>query len=146
MSTALVIDEKKYGRLLTRALPVVIETEEEYERLLAQAGHLMERDEENLSVEEEKLLALLVHLLNQYEDKRYPVTPANAHASLQHLMASRALTHKDVWSLFGSKGVASEVLNGKRAISKTQAKKLAEFFHVSPELFLSEPVRLGKPA
>jgi hypothetical protein len=29
-----------------------------------------------------------------------------------------------------------EVVNGKRSISKTQAKALAEFFHVSPELFI----------
>ncbi len=30
--------------------------------------------------------------------------------------------------VFGSSGVASEVINGKRAISKAPAKKLAEFF------------------
>jgi HTH-type transcriptional regulator/antitoxin HigA len=41
-----------------------------------------------------------------------------------------------VWPLFGSKGVASEVLNGKRSISKAQAKKLAAFFHVSADLFI----------
>ena len=46
------------------------------------------------------------------------------------------MTHKDVWPLFGSKGVASEVLNGKRSISKAQAKRLAVFFHVSADLFI----------
>jgi len=55
---------------------------------------------------------------------------------LRHLMEARGLTHKDMWPLFVSRGVASEVLNGKRAISKTHAKKLAEFFHVSPALFI----------
>jgi len=55
---------------------------------------------------------------------------------LRHLMEARSLTHKDVWPLFGSKGIASEVLNGKRAISKVQARKLAEFFHVSADLFI----------
>jgi hypothetical protein len=30
----------------------------------------------------------------------------------------------------------SEVFHGKRSISKTQAKKLARFFHVSAELFI----------
>ncbi|GAC1403196.1 MAG: hypothetical protein NVSMB56_18160 [Pyrinomonadaceae bacterium] len=38
--------------------------------------------------------------------------------------------------LFGSKGRASEAINGKRAISKAQAKALAEFFHVSADLFI----------
>jgi HTH-type transcriptional regulator/antitoxin HigA len=46
------------------------------------------------------------------------------------------LTLKDVWPLFSSKGVTSEVLNGKRGISKAIAKKLGDYFHVSPALFI----------
>jgi HTH-type transcriptional regulator/antitoxin HigA len=33
-------------------------------------------------------------------------------------------------------GVVSEIVNGKRAISKTQAKLLGERFKVSPSLFI----------
>ena len=39
-------------------------------------------------------------------------------------------------SVFGTKGRVSEVVNGKRDISKEQAKKLAAFFHVSANLFI----------
>lgn len=39
-------------------------------------------------------------------------------------------------SIFVSRGYASDVMNGKRGISKAKAKELAEFFCVSPELFL----------
>jgi HTH-type transcriptional regulator / antitoxin HigA len=46
------------------------------------------------------------------------------------------LKQKDLVPLFGSQGIASEVLNGKRSISKSQAKALGDFFHVSPALFL----------
>jgi HTH-type transcriptional regulator/antitoxin HigA len=52
------------------------------------------------------------------------------------MMEARNLTQKDMWKVFGSKGVASQVFDGKRAISRTQAKKLAEFFHVGVELFI----------
>jgi HTH-type transcriptional regulator / antitoxin HigA len=38
--------------------------------------------------------------------------------------------------IIGSKGVVSEVVNGKRSISKAQAKALGEFFNVSPLLFI----------
>ncbi|MGO9270427.1 MAG: helix-turn-helix domain-containing protein [Terriglobia bacterium] len=127
------IDAKRYGRLLSRALPRVIRTEEENERLIQELAKLDERD---LSLEEEELAELLAALIEEYEDKRYPIGPVSPHAMLQHLMESRSLTHKDVWRLLGSKGVASEVLNGKRSISKAQAKKLAEFFHVTPDLFI----------
>jgi HTH-type transcriptional regulator/antitoxin HigA len=51
-------------------------------------------------------------------------------------MEVRALTQKDLWKVFGSKGIASEVFYGKRAISRTHAKKLADFFHVGVELFI----------
>ena len=34
------------------------------------------------------------------------------------------------------RGLTSEVVSGKRAIRKARAKKLAEFFHVSVEVFI----------
>jgi antitoxin component HigA of HigAB toxin-antitoxin module len=38
--------------------------------------------------------------------------------------------------VLGSRAQASLVVNGVRAPSKSQVKKLAEFFHVSAELFI----------
>ena len=61
---------------------------------------------------------------------------AEPHEVLKELMAARGLKQGDVGQLLGSKGRVSEVINGKRAISKAQAKALAEFFHVSAELFI----------
>jgi HTH-type transcriptional regulator / antitoxin HigA len=55
---------------------------------------------------------------------------------LKFLMEQSGLRQRDIVHLFGSSGVASKVINGKRAISKNQAKALAEFFRVSPELFI----------
>jgi antitoxin component HigA of HigAB toxin-antitoxin module len=40
--------------------------------------------------------------------------------------------------IFGSRSVASAVLGGKRELSEAHIRKLAEFFHVSPELFSEE--------
>ena len=56
------IDPARYKRLLSRAMPVVIETEEENERLLAFAEKLMEKGEA-MSAEEEALLRLLSTLI-----------------------------------------------------------------------------------
>jgi HTH-type transcriptional regulator / antitoxin HigA len=47
----------------------------------------------------------------------------------------RGLKQKDLVPVFGSQGIASEVLNGKRGIIKAQARALGEFFKVSPSLF-----------
>jgi HTH-type transcriptional regulator/antitoxin HigA len=136
MNTARELDAKKYARLLARSLPAPISTEAEYTRQLEQVEKLMEKGEQALSLEEGQLLDLLVTLIERYEKERYPIDPVSPLEMLQHLMEVHGLTHKDVWPLFSSKGVASEVLNGKREISKAVAKKLADYFHVSPALFI----------
>ena len=52
------------------------------------------------------------------------------------LMEHKGLKQADLLPVFGSRSVASDVLNGKREPSKAHIRKLAEFFKVSPELFL----------
>lgn len=129
-------DNGKYARLLSRVRPAPITTEAEYVRQLDYVGQLMKKGEENLSVEEDLLLELLTVLIERYEKKHYPVGHVSPVDMLHHLMEARNLTLKDIWHLFNSKGVASEVLNGRRGISKAVAKKLGEYFHVSPALFI----------
>ena len=51
-------------------------------------------------------------------------------------MEARHVKPNELWPVFGSKGIASEVLNGKRGISKTHARALANYFHVSADLFV----------
>jgi HTH-type transcriptional regulator / antitoxin HigA len=135
MSTTTVdLDEKTYGQLLRRALPHVIRTEAEHARRTDELLRLDGR--ENLTPEERELAELLTILIDEYEERRYPIRKASPQQNLRHLMEARNLTQKDLWRIFGSKGITSEVFHGKRSISKTQAKKLAAFFHVSADLFI----------
>jgi HTH-type transcriptional regulator/antitoxin HigA len=134
MSTLATLDERSYGQLLRRALPHVIRTEPECARLTNELMRLDERDD--LTLEEKELAELLTVLINDYEQRRYPINPASPQQVLKHLMEARNLTQKDLWKVFGSKGITSEVFHGKRSISKAQAKKLAQFFNVSVELFI----------
>jgi HTH-type transcriptional regulator/antitoxin HigA len=129
------INPQTYSRLVAKARPAVIKTEEENNRMLAIVEQLMKKGD-NLTAEEGELLELLSNLISNFEDKHYPIKEPTPLEMLQHLMEARALTAKDLWDVFGSKGVTSEVLNGKRGISRTHIKKLAAFFNVSPELFI----------
>jgi HTH-type transcriptional regulator / antitoxin HigA len=129
------IDPVRYRRLLSRTMPVVIETEEENIRMLNVVEKLMEKGE-NLSAEEEKLLKLLARLVEDFEQEYYRPEESDPLEVLQHLMESRDVKQSQLWDLFGSKGIASEVLNGKRGISKTHARSLANYFHVPADLFL----------
>jgi len=129
------IDPVRYRKLLSRTMPVVIETEEENARMLGLVEKLMDKGEK-VSAEEEKLLKLLVRLIEDFEREYYAPEEAEPLEILHHLMEARGVKQSQLWDLFGSKGVASEVLNGKRGISKTQARALANYFHVPADLFV----------
>ena len=51
-------------------------------------------------------------------------------------MEVRLLRQRDLIPVFGASSVVSDVLNGKRSISKAHARKLAEFFKVPVSLFI----------
>lgn len=132
------VDKTKYGLLLMETLPSVISSEEELERLTEEVNRLMTKGikQSELSPEEENLLELLSVLIESYEDEHYPFPEVPPNEILKFLMAENDLKQTDLLHVFGSSGIASEVVNGKRSISKAQAKKLAEFFKVSVELFI----------
>ena len=127
-------DLRQYGKLLSRVLPAVIETEKENKRMLAEVDRLMGKS--NLSPAESKLFDLMVRLIEDFEERHYELNASTPTGVLRELMEARGVKQRDLWELFGSKGTASEVINGKRSISKAQAKALGKYFRVSPELFL----------
>ena len=64
-------DLRKYSRLVSKVAPLVIETEEEFERADAKIGRLLKKGYDNLSAEERRLLALLSRLIEDYEDQTF---------------------------------------------------------------------------
>ena len=128
------IDPRKYARLLSKALPAVIETEAENRRALARVDALIGK--ETLAPEEERLLDLLVRLIEDFEDRHYQLNASTPAGILRELMEARGLGQKDLVGVFGSPSRVSEAVNGKREISKSQARALAQHFGVSVELFI----------
>ncbi len=128
------IDKVAYTALLAEYQPKVITTEEENERALEIAEKLMMV--QNRTPEQSALLKLLVILIEKFEDDHYQLNAATPQSILQHLMEARGIRQEDLIGVIGSRGVVSEVVDGKRSISKKQAKALGEFFHISPELFI----------
>jgi HTH-type transcriptional regulator/antitoxin HigA len=51
-------------------------------------------------------------------------------------MDGRGLKPTDLAAVVGSRARVSEILSGKRSISKEQAKALGTFFDVSPAAFI----------
>jgi HTH-type transcriptional regulator/antitoxin HigA len=134
MSTTIEIKDSAYAKLLAKFLPRPIHTAAEHRRLTRMLLQLDER--EDLSPEEEALAEVLALLIDDYEEKYHPLPRVSPNESLNALMEERGLKHKDIWPVLGNKGAATEVLSGRRSISKAQAKRLAEFFRVPVDLFI----------
>lgn len=130
----LTFDRANYSNLLAEVAPRAIDTEEEYDRLLAVAQRLTFA--KNRTPEEKALHKLLVTLIEVYEAQNYAIDKSEPHEILQHIMEASGTRQADLVGIIGSSGVVSEVVNGKRAISKAQAKALGDYFKVSPSLFI----------
>ena len=128
------LDKTTYSQLLVEYQPKVITTEAEYDQALETVEKLMA--DQQRTPEQTAILQLLVTLIEEFETKHYPIEPSSPHAMLEHLMDTRGIKQSDLVGIIGSKGVISEIVNRKRAISKAQAKALGELFNVSPALFI----------
>jgi HTH-type transcriptional regulator / antitoxin HigA len=119
-----------------------IPSEDDNERALETVQTLMAI--ENRSPEEDSLLELLVQLIEHFEEEHYSFEDvaaqgalANPRSILLHLMEEHDLKQADLVGIIGSRGVVSEVVNGKREISKAQASALSQLFHVDLGLFIA---------
>jgi HTH-type transcriptional regulator/antitoxin HigA len=130
----LTTNPESYAQLLAKYQPKVIETEAENDRAVALAQELEYKA--NRTLQEDAILELLVTLIEKFENEQYPIPSGTPHSMLLHLMEARDLKQENLIGIIGSRGVVSEVVNGKRSISKSQAKALAEFFSVDVGLFI----------
>ncbi|MFN5966306.1 MAG: type II toxin-antitoxin system HigA family antitoxin, partial [Pseudanabaena sp.] len=133
-SMTLTINRKAYGDLLAEIQPQVITNDAENEIALQNIEKLLAIPQP--TAEEERILQLLLTLVEKYEDEHYPMNNSSPLDIILHLMESNDLKQADLVNVIGSSGVVSEVVNGKRQISKNQAQALGKFFHVDPKLFL----------
>jgi HTH-type transcriptional regulator / antitoxin HigA len=126
------VSSDKYGSLLTKVLPKVIESRAELKRFSRMLEDLDRQP--RLSPEEKQMEALLAGLIRDYDEKiKLPELPT--HELIAFLMEQRGLRQADLLDAFGSRSVASDVLNGKREPGKAHIRGLAEFFHLSPAVF-----------
>lgn len=128
------LDETSYCKLLAEIAPRVIETEEEYDRVLPIVEQL--HFSKNNTPEETALYRLLVMLVEDYETKTCPIE-SKPHEILKHIIESSGTAQDDLKQIMGvSSGILSEILSGDRPIDQEKAKLLGAHFKVSPDLFL----------
>lgn len=93
----------------------------------------------SLSADESDYLDVLSTLIHKYESQFHEL-PNDQIASceiLRYLLKTNEMKQADLIGILGiSSGRASELVNGKRELSKSQIVVLSEYFGVSANLFL----------
>ena len=129
------LDPVAYGKLLAAELPQPIQNDRDFDSMVARLEEL-DFAKRKLTQEEKALREILAALIEVYDEEHYRIPEQPPYEMVKFLMEQRGLKQADLVPVLGSRAQASDLVNGKRGISKAQAKKLAEYFGVSAELFI----------
>jgi HTH-type transcriptional regulator/antitoxin HigA len=123
-----------YLELVQRVPLRPIRGEEELDRAIAMVDELIDRDD--LVVEERDYLDVLSDLIERYELEAHPMEPVTDAAMLAHLIEAKRVTQAVVARETGiAESTVSEVLAGRRTLTRSHIGKLSAYFHVGPTAF-----------
>ena len=112
-----------------------VRTEEDYEQASAIIDFLLDIVSDNESHPLADVLHYFGDQVEKYEDEHFQIPEASPCDTLRFLMQEHGLKQEDLLDC-ASQSRISDILNGKRSISKEIAKNLARRFHVHADLFL----------
>ena len=112
----------------------VVHTKEDYAQAIATIDALLAVVGDDESHPLAEVLDYLADHVKTYEDENFQIPEAAPGDVLAFLMEQRGLKQTDLEDC-APQGRISDILSGKRAISKEIAKRLAHRFHVRADVF-----------
>jgi|AGTN01.3.fsa_nt_gi Predicted transcription regulator containing HTH domain len=128
--------DDSYMNLILDFPLVPLRTEAQYDKAV-QVMKKLAVNRKNLSTGEADYLSVLGKLIIEYEKRLPKLTPnMTPREALAYLMEINNLQQSDLVDCVGYKSNLSAFINGHRGLSTRAAMRLAEYFKVSPALFL----------
>ena len=118
----------------------ILESKKEYALALKRVEELSINPPDKNSVEGRELM-LLGYLIDKYEEENFSVNLPDPIEAIKVRMEDLSLTVQDLIDVFGDRGTASKVLNGKRPLSLNMIRMLAHRLSL-PVAVLAQPVQL----
>lgn len=136
MSTASKAVDAMYGKLLSDFKPRTITSSEQLEEYAAEVSKLVKKGA-NRTAEETEFMRLLVTLCTDYEAAELRQTLKDTHPKdvLEFLLEQNGLTQSAFEPTIPQSRI-SEILAGKRLISRKQAAVMGEFFKIPSSVFI----------
>ena len=110
-----------------------IHRKSDYRNALTVAIELSSRTD--LTSEQADYLEILTKIIADYEKKHLEMSKHSPQEILKFLVEENQMSGSDLGRILGNRTLGPVLLRGERTLSKTNIKKLAEYFSVSPSLF-----------
>jgi HTH-type transcriptional regulator / antitoxin HigA len=128
---------ESYFALVRRFPLTVIADDRHLDRAVALIDELLDRPERDAG--EQAYLDALSTLVESYEAEHVSIGPATGTGTLRHLMESNDISQAELARGAGiAESALSEVLSGKRKLSRGHVGKLARYFSVDPGVFAAD--------
>ena len=123
-----------YLSLIHRFPLRAIRNDRELDEAIALVNELLDRSK--LDEGETDYLDVLGDLVEDYEESAHPIEPASDAAMLESLLTDRDQTQLHVAAATGiANSTLSNVLHGKRQLTRDHIRRLAKHFKVDPGVF-----------
>jgi HTH-type transcriptional regulator/antitoxin HigA len=120
----------------------ILQNKKEYESALSRLEVLSQNPPDSKS-EPGRELMLLGYLIDQYEEKEFPISYPNPVDAIKVRMSDLGIKVNDLLDVFGDRGTASKVLNKQRSLSLSMIRLLVDRLSL-PESLLIQPTQLNK--
>jgi HTH-type transcriptional regulator / antitoxin HigA len=121
--------------LLDFTEPHVLRNEKEYEAAILEIERLLDEDPQLGTTAYERLEFLSV-LVEEYEDRVYPMDAVSPQQAVSFMMEQKGLTRSNLNDLMGGSSRVSEFFSGKRDLSKTQVEALRRHLGIPADVLL----------
>jgi HTH-type transcriptional regulator/antitoxin HigA len=123
-----------YLELLQTFPPRPIANEDDFNKTQKIIDTLIDKDE--LTPDEQDYLSVLGSLIRDYEDINLTLPKLNPVELIQALLDDAGLQIQDLIFIFDNEITLSKILTNQQELTLSQIKKLAQFFKISPAVFL----------
>jgi HTH-type transcriptional regulator / antitoxin HigA len=113
----------------------VIKTKAAYEAALSRAEKLMDAKPRTPQADELELLSLLIE---DYEEKVFPIEKPDPVEAIRFRMSQQGLTNQDLAQILGGRSRVSEVLSGRRNLSIKMIRSLVTRLRIPAEVLVGE--------
>lgn len=106
----------------------------DYNKALAWYENLIDNYDQSNELNE--YLDVLALLIEEYEEKKFPIPEADPVDIIKYLMEEKNIKQVELAKAFGSQSIVSEVLNRKRGLTLKYIYNIADILKVKPQVFV----------